>query len=148
MTHPSTLGLRPASRLATIGLLAALSAPAAFAQHAPPSFEAPMRYDSGPVANTSNGRSVVISTTVHVDGADWLRLSFRNVVLAGDPRNGDGSILRITSHKYGTSGHAGYQIYDLERIKADAAALMADPTTVLDSQDGEGLANTCELSFD
>jgi len=56
--------------------------------------------------------------------------------------------LRITSHKYGASGHAGYQLYDLDTIRADAAALFADPAIVLEHQDGAGLAAMCELSFD
>lgn len=56
--------------------------------------------------------------------------------------------LRITSHKYGESGHAGYQIYDLGRIRADAKALMADPTVHLDTQDGVGFEATCDQSFD
>jgi LCP family protein required for cell wall assembly len=56
--------------------------------------------------------------------------------------------LRITRYNYGASGHAGYQLYDLERIAADAQALMDDPTAHLDSQDGEGWEATCELSFD
>ena len=56
--------------------------------------------------------------------------------------------LRITSHKYGTSGHAGYQIYDLEQIRTDAHTLMDDPTVHLDTQDGEGWEDTCAQSFD
>ncbi|NND04490.1 MAG: LCP family protein [Acidimicrobiia bacterium] len=56
--------------------------------------------------------------------------------------------LRITSHKYGASGHAGYQIYDLDQIRADAAALMADPTTQLPAMDAPTLAESCQLSFD
>lgn len=56
--------------------------------------------------------------------------------------------LRITSHKYGTSGHAGYQIYDLEQIRDDAHTLMADPTVHLDTQDGLGWEDTCSQSFD
>lgn len=56
--------------------------------------------------------------------------------------------LRITRYNYGASGHAGYQLYDLERIREDATALIADPTTVLDTQDGVGLADTCAQSFD
>lgn len=56
--------------------------------------------------------------------------------------------LRITSYKYGTTGHAGYQIYDLERIRLDAEALMADPTLHLDTQDGDGWDDTCSQSFD
>ena len=44
--------------------------------------------------------------------------------------------------------HAGYQIYDIDRIRADAAALIADPTAQLDTQDGAGFADVCEQSFD
>ena len=56
--------------------------------------------------------------------------------------------LRITSYNYGQSGHAGYQIYDIDRIRADATALLADPTTTLETQDGASFAQTCEESFD
>lgn len=56
--------------------------------------------------------------------------------------------LRITRYNYGASGHAGYQLYDLEQLRQDAAALMADPTIHLDTQDGNGFADTCTLSFD
>lgn len=56
--------------------------------------------------------------------------------------------LRITAYNYGSSGHPGYQLYDLERLEDDAQALMADPTIHLETQDGEGFRATCELSFD
>ena len=56
--------------------------------------------------------------------------------------------LRITSHKYGESGHAGYQIYDLEQIRQDARLLLADPTTQLETQDGDGFEATCEQAID
>ncbi len=56
--------------------------------------------------------------------------------------------LRITSHNYGASGHAGYQLYDLDQIRADAAALMADPTAQLPTQDAPSLTESCALSFD
>lgn len=56
--------------------------------------------------------------------------------------------LRITAYNYGASGHAGYQLYDLEQLREDAHALMADPTIHIDTQDGEGFRATCELSFD
>ncbi|MGB7860385.1 MAG: LCP family protein [Acidimicrobiia bacterium] len=56
--------------------------------------------------------------------------------------------LRITRYNYGSSGHAGYQLYDLEQIKADAKALMEDPTILLESQDGQGFDATCDQSFD
>lgn len=56
--------------------------------------------------------------------------------------------LRITRYNYGSSGHAGYQIYDLEQLRVDAHVLMADPTVALDTQDGLGLDATCDESFD
>jgi polyisoprenyl-teichoic acid--peptidoglycan teichoic acid transferase len=56
--------------------------------------------------------------------------------------------LRITRYNYGASGHAGYQIYDLDRLRDDARSLMADPTVHLDAQDGDGFTATCEESFD
>jgi LCP family protein required for cell wall assembly len=56
--------------------------------------------------------------------------------------------LRITRYNYGAGGHAGYQLYDLARIREDARALMADPTTRLETQDGDGFAATCDQSFD
>lgn len=56
--------------------------------------------------------------------------------------------LRITRYNYVAGGHAGYQLYDLERIREDARRLIADPTTVLPTQDAASFAETCELSFD
>lgn len=56
--------------------------------------------------------------------------------------------LRITRYNYGAGGHAGYQLYDLDRIKADAGKLMADPTVRLESQDGDDFDATCDQSFD
>lgn len=83
---------------ARVGLLAASLAGVASAQaEAPPSYELRMPWDSGAVANTGSERAVVISKTVHVENADWLRLFFLHAELAGDPAQGTGSILRITS---------------------------------------------------
>jgi LCP family protein required for cell wall assembly len=56
--------------------------------------------------------------------------------------------LRITRFNYGTVAHSGYQLYDLERIRADARLLIDDPTVHLDTQDGEGWDDTCARSFD
>lgn len=56
--------------------------------------------------------------------------------------------LRITRYNYGAGGHAGYQLYDLDRLRADAKALMADPTLDLETQDGAGFDATCDESFD
>jgi anionic cell wall polymer biosynthesis LytR-Cps2A-Psr (LCP) family protein len=56
--------------------------------------------------------------------------------------------LRVTRYNYGASGHAGYQLYDLERLRDDVHTLMADPTVQLDTQDGAGWQDTCTQSFD
>jgi LCP family protein required for cell wall assembly len=56
--------------------------------------------------------------------------------------------LRVTRYNYGASGHAGYQLYDLERLRDDVHTLMADPTVHLDAQDGAGWQDTCTQSFD
>jgi LCP family protein required for cell wall assembly len=56
--------------------------------------------------------------------------------------------LRITRYNYGASGHAGYQLYDLERLRRDAHTLMDDPSVHLDTQDGDGWEDTCAQSFD
>lgn len=53
--------------------------------------------DSGPAANTGTRAETVIALHVAVPGAPWLRLSFGDVQLAGDPRLGTGATLRITS---------------------------------------------------
>ena len=56
--------------------------------------------------------------------------------------------LRITRYNYGAGGHAGYQLYDLDRLRTDARALMDDPTAHLSTQDGTGFEATCDQSFD
>lgn len=94
MRSKRPFSLRP---LLPLALLAGAAAPA-LAQEAPPSLELRLAaYDSGPVENTGSRSAVVISRTVRVEGADWLRLAFQAVHLAGDPEQGTGAILRITS---------------------------------------------------
>jgi len=57
--------------------------------------------------------------------------------------------LRITRYNYGLGGNnPGQQRYDLERIRADAKILMADPEAALATLDGDGLDATCAESFD
>jgi hypothetical protein len=72
--------------------------------------EAPLRsheeartHDTGLVSNATGARAVVASFSVEVDGANWLRLSFSDVQLAGDEQQGLGSYLRITSMQDGAS---------------------------------------------
>ncbi|HUR27840.1 MAG TPA: hypothetical protein VM509_06620 [Planctomycetota bacterium] len=77
--------------------LACAAAQDARAQEAPISTELALVYDSGYASNQTTSEQVVIAFPVHVDNASWLRLHFRSVELAGDPLQGTGSILRITS---------------------------------------------------
>ncbi len=56
--------------------------------------------------------------------------------------------VRITRYNYGTTGHAGYQIYDLPQIRADLQTLIDDPKVLLDSMDGDGWDEICSKSFD
>ena len=56
--------------------------------------------------------------------------------------------VRITRYNYGTTGHAGYQIYDLEKLREDARLLVDDPTLRLDTLDGDGWGDICSQSFD
>ena len=81
--------------LATTALVAAFAAPA-FSQAAPPpSVTSKYIYDSGPIQSPADGETVVLSTTISVEGADWVRLFFRAVHLS------EGAFLRITSHEDG-----------------------------------------------
>lgn len=91
-----------ARRVARVGLLVAgLAAVGAAQADPPPSYDLRVPWDSGAIANTGSERTVVISKTVHVAQADWLRLFFQHAELAGDPAQGTGSILRITSFQDG-----------------------------------------------
>lgn len=69
----------------------------AMAQDTPLSVDVDTFYDSGNVDNQTPNERIVIAFPVHVANSAWLRLHFSAVELAGDPGNGTGSILRITS---------------------------------------------------
>src|SRR5262245_6461359 len=57
----------------------------------------PSSVDSGRVFNNQPGARSVFETEVGVPGATWLRVRFVDSLLAGDPKDGDGSYLLITS---------------------------------------------------
>jgi hypothetical protein len=59
------------------------------------------------VANTGTEKGVVGAFTVHHPHAAWMRLNFSELSLSGNPGNGTGSALRITSTKDGY-----YQIFN------------------------------------
>jgi hypothetical protein len=91
---------------AAIGALLTYALPANQAQAqsiTPPSHDLRLHYDSHAVANTGTTTQVVSSTTIHVQGASWLRLYFQKVYLAGDVEAGTNAILRITSFKDGAT---------------------------------------------
>ncbi len=58
-------------------------------------------YDSGARANPAARTEVLVSETVHVQGAPWMRVFFGPVELAGDPAAGDAAFVRVTSHRDG-----------------------------------------------
>ena len=68
---------------------------------APPSIEVDYIHDTGVVQNPSGGPATIISFTVEVPGAEWVRLHFDQVRLGGDIARGTGSILRMTSWRDG-----------------------------------------------
>jgi len=112
-------------------------AAAVLAQPAPLRQQAfPVRINSGPVENTGSQVAVVFSTTVRVAGAPWLRLTFDEVTLAGDPADGTGSYLIVTSlldgsWQYLNAGHLRQWRYTSAYFNGDAVRidLYAYPST-------------------
>ena len=88
-----------ASRVAPLAL--AVLSPAALGQVEAPSFDnVPFVHDTGwvsPAAATGSDLELCASFAVDQEGAEWIRLYFEDVVLAGDPLAGTGAELRITS---------------------------------------------------
>ncbi|MED6335125.1 MAG: trypsin-like peptidase domain-containing protein [Planctomycetota bacterium] len=99
MSHTHRLALGTA-----LGCAALFCFPAAhaMAQEAPPPSEhVPYAWDSGAVSNDGSRPEVVISETVYLGGAQWMRLHFDRLELSGDVFSGRGSILRLTAHADG-----------------------------------------------
>ncbi|MEO1534732.1 MAG: hypothetical protein AAFS11_04115, partial [Planctomycetota bacterium] len=61
------------------------------------SFDAEIAVDSGVVRNATDTTATVFTEVISVEGADWLRLRFDEVTLAGSKDAGNGSYLKITS---------------------------------------------------
>jgi len=88
------------SRIASIVLSAGLAcaASAQSTQTDPLSqFDADVDINSGRVVNTTKELAPVISEIITIQDADWLRLRFDEVTLAGHDRTGNASFLQITS---------------------------------------------------
>ena len=82
------------------GLLVALwgSGTEVSAQTAPLNkVEVPVDVDSGFVVNATARRTAILSTTVRVRQASWIRLKFHEVVLGQAPEDGLETVLRIRS---------------------------------------------------
>ncbi len=124
-----------------------------------------IRYNSGDFARMHRQRCVLGSLLDNTDPAD-LSSGFAGVVgefvetdipldaipdfieLLSRVELDRFATVRITRYNYGTTGHAGYQIYDLEQIQEDAHLLMDDPTLRLETLDGDGWDDICSQSFD
>ncbi len=62
-----------------------------------PSRVEPVTVDSGLIRGPVGGAEVAWSAMIEVPDAPWMRLAFRQALLAEDPRTGESSTLRITS---------------------------------------------------
>jgi V8-like Glu-specific endopeptidase len=78
-------------------LSAGLLAASVRAQEIPPDVSLSYAADTGWVSNEMADQGVIVSFPVHVDGASSLRLYFEQVALSGNPADGSGSILRLSS---------------------------------------------------
>jgi len=87
----------PGSRASAALVLVLFAAPG-LGQAPPPSHDLDLGIDSGWVENTTvDGPAIVYSEEIHVPGAEWLRLWFDEVSLAGNVEEPDHARLRITS---------------------------------------------------
>ena len=94
-------GLKPCFLAATLALT---SGAPLFAQQAPPpSQSVPFPVDTGRIQNQGFNRGVIASFEVRIEDAEWLRLYFDSVELAGDPLGASGATLRVTSFEDGAT---------------------------------------------
>lgn len=84
-------------RGAALAFAAAVFVAQARAQDTPPSQVVDLAHDTGLVSNNGSQLAVVASFPVSVAGAEWMRLHFAQVDLAGAALAGDGARLRLTS---------------------------------------------------
>jgi V8-like Glu-specific endopeptidase len=98
-----------AAAVATLGLGATASAQI----NPAPSYDVSFSHlDTGWVSNRGDSTEAIAAFHVYAPGAEWLRLNFSELVLAGAPNLGNGSTLKITSLKDGY-----YQILDQTSAK-------------------------------
>jgi V8-like Glu-specific endopeptidase len=98
MSLPQSSALRSGWRCAAFLALCAALGASARAQEVPSSsFDLPRVQDTGYVENTGTSRLVAGSFLVSVPGADWLRLRFSEITLAGEIARGTESKLLMVS---------------------------------------------------
>lgn len=125
--------IRPSLSLAR-GVTAALLVAGAVAApqvDTPPSHSVPYRGDSGwvePAPSRSTKLELASSFTVTQPGVEWMRLSFEDVVLAGDPLAGNGAELRIFSVKDG--GLQVMNAVEVERWRSSSAYFNGDAVQI------------------
>jgi len=144
-----------------------VTAPPVFAQpQTPPNHVIPFYLDSGQIVNGSSDVTVIWSDTVHVEGSQWLRLKFSQLILPEEPVSHKGSILRIVSvldgavqtldavsaHQWkNTSAYFNGDTVNLELIAAPDGMVnqvTIDSITVGDPFDQEGLESICDGTDD
>ena len=113
-----------------MGCASAFAAP--LPQVEAPSFsQVPYTVDTGwvkPAALTGNDLELAASVTVQQPGADWLRIYFKDAVLAGDPLSGNGAELRLLSLVDG--GYQTMNAIELERWDNSTAYFNGDTVVI------------------
>ena len=124
------------------------------AQNEPLSQElAEVTVDSGRLTNTNRSRNVIFEDTVYVPEASWIRLRFDEILLGRAPRNGDKTVIRITSlldqaSQTMNSRHVQEWGYTSAYFNGDAVRIeliadpSAEPSRVRISQVMRGIPNT------
>lgn len=93
-----------------------------------PSQDVPLSVDTGLIENTGEVPDVIFSTVVEVPGAQWLRLWFESVLLAGERAEGTDSFLIIRSLEDGDT--AEMDRTDLEYWRNSTPYFNGDRVTV------------------
>ena len=136
-------------------LSAALCSASALAAPLPqveaPSFtQVPYVLDSGwvtPAAATGSDLQLTGSLMVQQPGADWMRIYFKDAVLAGDPLSGNGAELRVLSLVDG--GYQTMNAIELERWDNSTAYFNGDSVVIeIWAQPGTGSSRVEVASID
>jgi len=147
--------MRIPPRTGMSGVLACLvSGAGALAQDANPtppwleSVDVPVSIDSGPVGADPDvpGAQLVFSVEVSEPGAPWLRMTFDDVVLAGDILDGNNAYLAISSHEDGAVQFLNAE--SIEQWRYTSAYFNGDAVTIdLIAYPGTGASSLSMSSF-